>query len=233
MAVGLALAAWPAIVSAQDGDATTPRFERLDSMQARVQGCTTCHGDAGQGAADGRYPRIAGKPAVYLERQLRAFRDGTRRYAPMNYLVAFLPDAYLADMAEYYASLRPALTRHEREPADAATLARGGRLASQGDPSIGVPACMGCHGPTLTGMLPGIPGLVGLRASYVLGQLTRWRVGERNALAPDCMKRIASRLSDADARAVAAWLERVPPPDDLSPMPADLVRMPLACGSQR
>jgi cytochrome c553 len=63
--------------------------------------------------------------------------------------------------------------------------------------------------------------------------LTRWRVGERKAADPDCMKRIASRLSDADIAAVAAWLSQQTPRADASPEPSNLVRMPLACGSQR
>jgi cytochrome c553 len=82
-------------------------------------------------------------------------------------------------------------------------------------------------------MNPGIPGLVGLRATYITAQLTRWRVGERHAAEPDCMKRIASRLSDTDVIAVAAWLASQDPPRDPSPESSNLVRMPFACGSQR
>ena len=64
-------------------------------MEARVQGCVTCHGQSGQGTSNEYFPRIAGKPAGYLYNQLVDFRDGTRHYPPMNYLVAYLPDAYL------------------------------------------------------------------------------------------------------------------------------------------
>ena len=46
-------------------------------MEARVQGCVTCHGQSGQGTHSGYFPRIAGKPAGYLYNQLVAFRDGT------------------------------------------------------------------------------------------------------------------------------------------------------------
>jgi cytochrome c553 len=82
-------------------------------------------------------------------------------------------------------------------------------------------------------MEPGIPGLVGLRPTYIVAQLTRWRVGERHAAEPDCMKRIASRLSDADVGAVAAYLARQEPARSASPESSNLVRMPVACGSQR
>lgn len=210
-----------------------PAFKQLDSMEARVQGCATCHGPSGQGTLDDYFPRIAGKPAGYLYNQLVAFRDGSRRYPPMNYLLAYLPNSYLKEIAEHFARQRPPFVARERSSLDQATLSRGQALATTGDSQKGVPACVACHGNGLTGMEPGIPGLVGLRPTYVAAQLTRWRVGERHAAEPDCMKRIASRLSDADILAVSAWLARVEPPKDPSPESSNLVRMPLACGSQR
>lgn len=214
-------------------DEAVPAFRQLDSMEARVQGCVTCHGQSGQGTSNGIFPRIAGKPAGYLQNQLMAFRDGTRRYAPMNYLVAYLPDAYLREIAEYFARQRPPFAAREQASVDAATLQRGQSLVTAGDRQKGIPPCVACHGSGLTGMNPGIPGLVGLRPTYIAGQLVRWRVGERHAAEPDCMRRIATRLSEADINAVAAWLARQEPPADPSPESPNLVRMPFACGSQR
>ena len=211
----------------------TPSFREVDSMEARVQGCVTCHGQSGQGTDNDYFPRIAGKPAGYLYNQLVAFRDGTRHYAPMNYLVAYLPDAYLKEIAQYFASQRPPFAPAETVKADPEALRKGGALVTGGDPGKGIPACIACHGAALTGMEPGIPGLVGLRPTYVVAQLTRWRVGERHAAEPDCMKRVATRLTDTDVNAVAAWLSQQAAPKDPSPEPANLVRMPLACGSQR
>ncbi|MBC7445185.1 MAG: c-type cytochrome, partial [Polaromonas sp.] len=34
-----------------------------DSMAQRTLACTACHGPQGRAAADGYYPRLAGKPA--------------------------------------------------------------------------------------------------------------------------------------------------------------------------
>lgn len=202
-------------------------------MEARVQGCVTCHGQEGQGTKSGYFPRIAGKPAGYLYNQLVAFRDGTRKYAPMNYLVAYLPDAYLKEMAQHYAKLRPAFAPKEASAAQAATIDRGKTLVAVGDASKQLPACVSCHGAGLTGMEPGVPGLVGLRPAYIVAQLTRWRVGERRAAEPDCMKRIATRLSESDVAAVAAYMSLQDPPADSSPESTNLIRMPFACGSQR
>ena len=214
-------------------DEAVPAFKQLDSMEARVQGCVTCHGQSGQGTSNDLFPRIAGKPAGYLYNQLLAFRDGTRKYPPMNYLVAYLPDSYLREIADHFAKQRLPYTAREQASVDQATLARGQSVVTAGDSKKGVPACIACHGASLIGMNPGIPGLVGLRPNYIAGQLIRWRVGDRHAAEPDCMKRIASRLSEADITAVAAWLARQEPPKDAAPESSNLVRMPFACGSQR
>jgi len=227
----MAVSALHAAAVAQDH--AVPAFTKVDSMEARVQGCVTCHGQSGQGTNSGYFPRIAGKPAGYLYNQLVAFRDGTRRYPPMNYLVAYLPDPYLRDMAEHFAKLRPPYAVQKPAQVDAAMAARGKALVETGDTAKTIPPCAACHGKGLTGMEPGIPGLVGLRQTYIVAQLTSWRVGERRALEPDCMKRIAARLSDADITAVATWLAAQDAPSDPSPESSNLVRMPLACGSQR
>jgi cytochrome c553 len=209
-----------------------PAFSQVDSLEARVQGCVTCHGQSGQGTNNGYFPRIAGKPAGYLYNQLTAFRDGTRKYPPMNYLVAYLPDAYLREIAEHFAKQRPPFGAKETSNADATTVARGRILVTEGDPSKTIPACVACHGTALTGTEPGIPGLVGLRPTYIVAQLTGWKVGTRHAVEPDCMKRIATRMSDTDIAAVAAWLSLQDAPSNSTPQSSDLVRMPLACGSQ-
>lgn len=213
--------------------ATVPAFKTLDSMEARVQGCVTCHGQQGQGTSNEYFPRIAGKPAGYLHNQLRAFRDGSRRYAPMNYLVAYLTDDYLREVAEYFAQLRPPFNPPQTATVAANVLDRGRTLVQNGDGSRQIPACVACHGANLTGMEPGIPGLVGLRPNYIAAQLTRWRTGERRAAAPDCMHRIAIRLNESDIQGVSAWLGALPAPRDHAPDARNNVRMPVACGSQR
>ena len=201
-------------------------------MEARIQGCATCHGQGGQGTSNAYFPRIAGKPAAYLYNQLVAFRDGKRVYPPMNYLVAYLPDAYLREIAEYFAKERPAFEPKQPTTAPAAVVERGATIAISGDAGKQIPACISCHGAGLTGMEPGVPGLAGLRSSYIVAQLTRWRTGNRQAAQPDCMKRIADRLSEQDVHAVATWLAAQDPPRDPAPAAANNQRMPLSCGSQ-
>ena len=203
-----------------------------DTMAARVLACASCHGAEGEGTSDVYFPRLAGKPAGYLYNQLVAFRDGRRRYPPMNYLLEFLPDAYLKQIAEHFASLRPRFPAPALPTVSTEILARGESLIKNGDPQHGVPPCSGCHGRALGGMEPAIPGLLGLRATYISAQLGGWRYGTRTAAAPDCMQIVASLLTEDDVKAVAAYLSSLPAPSDPSSVPRGSLAMPLACGSE-
>lgn len=194
-----------------------PKFE--DSMAQRTLACTACHGEQGRAGPDGYYPRLAGKPAAYLYNQLLNFRDGRRHYGLMTRLVDPLTDAYLYEIAQYFAKLHvpypaPSATA-QRAPAQ--VLARGRELAQQGDPSLRLPACVQCHGAALTGALPQVPGLLGLPPDYLLAQLGGWKTGQRRAHAPDCMADVVRRLTDSDAYAVVNWLAAQPVPADPSP----------------
>jgi cytochrome c553 len=207
-----------------------------NTIEARVQACAGCHGAQGRGVENVYFPRLAGKPAGYLYNQLVAFRDGRRKYVPMNYLLAYLPDAYLARMADYYAEQNPPFNV---PPAAAATpkarqlLQDGQRIVNTGIPGKKVPACVICHDAALNGREPGIPGLLGLRADYITSQLGAWRYGIRTALKPDCMQFVASSLSEPEVAAVAAYLASLPVPPGVRPSKADKAALPIACGSQR
>jgi cytochrome c553 len=211
-----------------------------DTIEARAQGCATCHGAHGEGTADTNFPRIAGKPAGYLLNQLVNFRDGRRSYPPMNYLVAYMHDDYLAELARYFAAqaVQPTagVAAVSADHAAAGTPVAGTpaaeRLIKHGDAAHGIPACVLCHGTRLTGIEPGIPGLIGLNSKYIAGQLVSWRVGTRHAQQPDCMHDVASRLSEAQVRQVADWLASRPAAEPTAPAPPGSWTTPLSCGSQ-
>ena len=209
-----------------------PTERAPDTMEARLRACEPCHGRQGGGTNNDYFPRLAGKPAGYLMNQLVALRDGRRRYPPMNYLLEYQSDSYLQKIAEYFAALRPPPAQQTATDVGAAVLARGRSLVTDGDQARGVPACSGCHGPKLTGMEPGIPGLVGLRKTYISAQLGAFRYGTRTAAKPDCMQLVAASLTESDVTAVAAWLASVPIPPDPSPVPKGTLQMPLGCGSE-
>jgi cytochrome c553 len=201
-------------------------------MAQRVSACAPCHGAKGEGTSNDYFPRLAGKPSGYLYNQLLAFKNGRRRYPPMNYLLEYLPDAYLKAMADYFAAERPPLPAPATPDVSPDLLAHGQSLVTHGDATRSIPACTSCHGPALTGMEPAIPGLLGLRPNYISAQLGAWRYGTRTAAAPDCMQVVAGHLTEDDVKAVAAWLASQPAAKDPSPAPEGTYALPFACGSE-
>jgi cytochrome c553 len=201
-------------------------------MSERVEACTPCHGKDGGGTSDVYFPRLAGKPAGYLYNQLLAFRTGRRKYPPMNYLLAYLPNEYLRAMAQHFAAQHLPLPPGAPSDASPELLARGETLVRRGDPTREVPACASCHGPSLTGIEPGVPGLLGLRERYISAQLGAWRYGTRTAIAPDCMQVVAGHLTEDDVRALSAFLSSQPAPANPVPAAKGTYVLPFACGSQ-
>ncbi len=195
---------------------TPPRF--ADDMAERTRACTACHGEQGRAGPDGYYPRLAGKPAGYLHNQLRNFAQGRRHYELMTRLVDPLSDAYLGEMAQYFANLKlpyPAPTANNAISPE--RLAKGRQLVTQGDAARGLPACTQCHGARLTGVQPNVPGLLGLPLDYLNAQLGAWQTKQRRAHAPDCMAEIVQRMPAQDLIAVSSWLARQPLPADTRP----------------
>jgi cytochrome c553 len=99
LALSLALAAAPASHAAD--------IEAGRSKVATV--CAACHGAAGVSVSDA-IPNLAAQRAGYLEAQLKALKDGTRKNPVMNAIAAQLSPAEMADVAAYFASLPGAAT---------------------------------------------------------------------------------------------------------------------------
>jgi cytochrome c553 len=210
--------------------AAVPEPRVTDTIAERVVPCTGCHGKEGRATSEGFFPRIAGKPAGYLFNQLVHFREGRRHYALMTYLVEHLTDDYLYEMAEYFARLdipyAPPAPVAQPRPLSS----RGEALVRQGDAASKIPPCAQCHGATLMGANPAIPGLLGLSRDYLLAQLGRWRTGERRAHAPDCMAKIAAQLTPDDVTAVSAWLAAQPVASGARPAAHTPAPLPMDCG---
>ncbi|MES2686889.1 MAG: c-type cytochrome [Pseudomonadota bacterium] len=205
-----------------------------DSIAQRTMACTACHGPQGRAAPDGYYPRLAGKPAAYLYNQLLNFRDGRRHYGLMTQLVEPLSDAYLMEIAQYFSSLKVAYPAPVPATASADLLRQGRQLVLQGDAARRVPACVSCHGQAMTGVLPAVPGLLGLPRDYLNAQLGAWKTGQRRAQSPDCMKQVVDRLNLDELNAVASWLAAQALPANTQAAASLLIPAPgaitLSCG---
>lgn len=183
-----------------------------DSMAQRTRACTACHGLQGRAGPDGYYPRLAGKPAQYLYNQLLNIRAGRRHYPLMAGLLDSLDESYMHAIAEYFAALQVPYPAPAKALAADPAMEHGRRLVQDGNAVLGIPACTQCHGTLLMGVNPATPGLLGLPADYINAQLGGWQSGQRHASEPDCMAKIAKRLSPSDASDIARWLAAQPVP---------------------
>ena len=65
--------------------------------------CASCHGATGE-SLNPLWPNLAGQKEQYLVKQIKAFRDGTRKDPMMAPMVAALSDDDIANLAAYYAA---------------------------------------------------------------------------------------------------------------------------------
>lgn len=184
--------------------------------------CLTCHGAAGEGMAQAGFPRLAGQGAPYLQRQLAAFADGTRVSAVMMPIAKALSVADRAAVSAYYAALPAPLAPAAALPAASASAPAAAAVSAPASASIGgtlatrgrwvdkLPACEQCHGPGGRGVGPDFPALAGQSATYLASQLTAWRTGTRPPGPMGLMSVVASKLSEAEVRAVADHYASLP-----------------------
>ncbi|KEO60594.1 c-type cytochrome [Thioclava indica] len=171
-----------------------------------IWSCASCHGDKGEGTQT--IPRLAGLAPAYLAKQLHDFKEGTRINDSMDYVVKSLSDKQIIELANYYGAMSsPSGARPSLE----GDLARGEKIALEGDWTKNVPACFTCHGPSGIGVGDKFPGLAAQQPAYIAHQLAMWQGGSRHNSPLGLMAGIGKSLSDADRRAVADYLASLPP----------------------
>ena len=75
----------------------------IEAGKAKSAICAACHGPAGV-SMNPMWPNLAGQKEQYLAKQIKAFRDGTRKDPTMAPMVAALTDDDVANLAAYYAA---------------------------------------------------------------------------------------------------------------------------------
>jgi cytochrome c553 len=76
-----------------------------DAAQGKVKSaiCGVCHGADGN-SVNGLWPKIAGQHEMYIVKQLKDFRAGTRKDLTMNGMAKPLTDTDIANLAAFFAS---------------------------------------------------------------------------------------------------------------------------------
>jgi cytochrome c553 len=163
--------------------------------------CSTCHGAQGVSVSP-TFPNLAAQTPLYLEAQLKAFRDRSRAdphaQAFMWGMAAQLTDDTIKQMAEYYA--KQAAPRGES--ADKAEVTAGKKIFDEGIEKQDVPACMGCHGDNAQGNEL-FPRLAGQRRSYLEKQLEAFSASLR---ANEIMHENSKKLTARQISELAAYL---------------------------
>jgi cytochrome c553 len=178
-------------------------------LKAKTDYCKTCHGLDGQGFRGSfPMPRLAGQQPEYLANQLQAFID-RRRTNPVMFNVAHvLHPAMVKALGAYFQNLNP----RPLGGASNVSVSEGKRIYEEGVSSANVPPCASCHQPDGKGA-DAFPRLAGQLHDYIYRKLTNWdKERGQNKDNPDnsaIMQPIAHNLTDAQIRAVAAYVSQL------------------------
>jgi cytochrome c553 len=163
--------------------------------------CATCHGADGNSTSSA-YPKLAGQQAMYIEQQLKAFKDRKRDDPPARaYMYGFssqlTPDV-MKKLASYYAAQAPM----SGKAGDESVMEQGKALYEEGLPQNAVPACKICHGANAEGK-DFYPRLAGQYPEYLLKQMLFFQSATRSN-AP-IMHGVTDAMTFAQMQAVAAY----------------------------
>ncbi len=166
--------------------------------------CVACHAADGNATGNAN-PKLAGQHPEYIVKQLLNFKVKDGAKAPervngvMNGFAAALSADDVRNVAAYFSSqtLKPSAAKSIQ------LVELGQKIYRGGISEKNVPACAGCHSPNGAGIPAQYPRLGGQWSEYVEAQLSAFRSGARanNSV----MTTIASRLSDAEMKAVADY----------------------------
>jgi cytochrome c553 len=194
--------------ASQGAESGASSFSKRDLL-AKIDYCQTCHGAQGQGFHGASpIPRLAGQPTEYLENQLRAFNERRRQNDIMFNVSHVMSPAMLTALATHFQDLNP-------KPIGGAPrqfVATGKKIYEEGVPDSNVPPCASCHGPDAKGS-GAFPRLAGQLHDYIFKKLKNWEKERgqdpKNPDASAIMQPIAHALSDAQIKAVAAYLNHL------------------------
>jgi cbb3-type cytochrome c oxidase subunit III len=182
------------------------KIDVAKGQQIASQVCAACHGADGNATAGPANPKLAGQHADYLYKQLVNFvpkqgaKEAERANAIMMAFASQLSDEDKRNVSAFYASQakKPSTAKGKE------LVELGQTIYRSGIPGKQVPSCAGCHGPAGAGIPAQYPRLSGQWAEYTESQLVQFRGGQRKNSAQ--MNAIASRLSDAEIKAVSDYI---------------------------
>jgi cytochrome c553 len=205
MTVSVAAVLATGVVQASEGHApaATNAVPDIKAGEAKANGiCMACHGPQGNSIVP-IWPKLAGQHPEYIKKQLTNFKAGERYNVQMTPMAMPLTEQEVIDVAAYFASQTQ--TGGAAEP-ELAKL--GESLYRAGNPTTGVPACSGCHGPAGMGQgLSKFPRLAGQHADYVKQTLGYFQSQERANDPNGMMRGVAARMTEQEIAAVSQYIQ--------------------------
>lgn len=183
--------------------------------------CAGCHGEYAQGGKNGQYPRLAGMPAAFLDKQMHLFRDRKRPNMPMLEYVdeRQFPDDEIADIAAYLSQLKlatrmsplkegPDFNAYERLEEAKRVL---NIAAYPGDVELGRKIynkeCRSCHGTDGVGNISkAVPMLAGQYTNYLQRQVEKYIKGIRIHDEDDPEEELLAEFTQDELEAIFAFL---------------------------
>lgn len=186
----------------------TPSFGQISEevLKRQISGyandlCGFCH--HGPGTSKELAPRIAGQQRAYIEAQLNAFRQLSRRepeaYDCMWGLSSALSEGLVGALAGYFASQAP----FPGIAGDPELIDKGRRVFDRIGKSEGMSSCAQCHGTNAEGS-GAIPRLAGQLGPYLNRQLHVIRQKFRTS---STMHGVVQNLSDDELYWLAVYLQ--------------------------
>jgi len=180
---------------------------RLETVETEdVAACTDCHGVAGAEPDREKHPTLAGQVAAYTFKQLRDYKDGTRRNRRMQEAVERLSDEQLAALAAWYAE-QP-IPEVETDPDDSVsedTL----KLVFVGDKTRMIQPCASCHGSRGQGAIIDVPAIAGQNVKYFVNTMKDYTRDKRTNDVYSRMRIIAKALTRDEIEELAIYYARL------------------------
>jgi cytochrome c553 len=168
--------------------ARTPSSGNAAAGKTASAACAGCHGEQGV-STNPANPSLAGQESQYFAAAMRAYKSGTRSDETMKLAASGLSDAAIADLAAYYAALKP----QQPKVTKPLTLAEW------------VQRCDRCHGINGNSTDPRAPAIAAQRVEYLQKALKAYQSNQRRN---SVMAAMSASLTDADVASLAAFYAR-------------------------
>ncbi len=192
------------VIHAAEGlDPAAPQAADPKAGEAKANTiCIACHGPQGNSIVP-IWPKLAGQHPEYIKKQLMDFKAGNRQNVQMTPMAMPLTAQEVDDLAAYFSA-----QKQSGGAADPELAKLGESLYRAGNPTTGVPACKGCHGPAGMGQgLSKFPRLSGQHADYVKQTLGYFQKQERANDPNGMMRGVAARMTEQEIAAVSQYIQ--------------------------